>query len=488
MKISACIIAKNEEDNLPRLLKSLKGKFDEIILVDTGSTDRTVEIAKEYGCRVYYRKWNGFSDARNYASSKASGDWIWHFDADFELDDEEYKKAIFYLKNVPEDFDAVMIGVKNLDFDGSIKAISSQIFIHRNKPHIKWVGKVHECVNVDKSFGIPVFVKHYGYEDLDVLNKKAKRNLKLLEEEIKSIDKKSKTYLFKLFYIVQSYLVISQTEKNEEHIRKIMEYIDEYKKLRKTVWKNENIKLFDNHMYTYAITSAIQIGDFKKAEDYINEIKENGLEYPDLVFYSGILNAEKGNYEEAVVDFIRFFYQIDKVEKNPFYEGENKLTESINRKSIGFSLFNKALEKLDEEKKVEIEKKVKKFFKETKGVNTGLCYYYVLKSQKKPEYKKFLNKLVKISQSDEVYLTYAVELLKENKTDIAVEYLEKAYRKNKKNAVVIKLLADIFFSKKDYEKSLFFYKEYTEITRDVSIKPRIDKILSTIKTHTKTYS
>lgn len=67
MKVSACIIAKNEEENLPRLLKSLAGKFDDIVLVDTGSTDKTKEIAREYGCRVYEIPWSGFADARNAA-------------------------------------------------------------------------------------------------------------------------------------------------------------------------------------------------------------------------------------------------------------------------------------------------------------------------------------------------------------------------------------------------------------------------------------
>ncbi|MEO2069246.1 MAG: glycosyltransferase family 2 protein, partial [Desulfurobacteriaceae bacterium] len=165
MKISACIIAKNEEKNLPRLLKSLRGKFEEIILVDTGSEDRTVEIAKEYGCKVVKHEWNGFADARNRAIAEATGDWIWHFDADFELEEEEYKKALVYLKNVPDSVDAVLIGVKNFDKFGKVKSISSHIFIHRNKPKIKWVGKIHETPNVEFAIGIPIFVNHYGYAD-----------------------------------------------------------------------------------------------------------------------------------------------------------------------------------------------------------------------------------------------------------------------------------------------------------------------------------
>jgi len=481
MKISACIIAKDEEKNLPRLLKSLKGKFDEIILVDTGSTDRTVEIAKEYGCKVYEKEWKGFSDARNFASSKATGDWIWHFDADFELEDEEYKKAIFYLKNIPEDYDAAMISIKNLDYDGTVKAISSQIFIHRNKPHIKWVGKVHECVNVDKSYGIPVFVKHYGYEDETVLKRKAKRNLELLLEEINSIDKNSKTYLFKLFYIVQSYIVLSQTEKNSEYIEQIFKHFDEYRKLRSTLWKDESIKLFDYHMYIYAITSALQINDFDKAEELINEIVKEDTDYPDLLFYSSIVKKHKKKFKESMEDLLKFFSQLDSVSKNPFSSGKNKLTESINRIQTAFYTLQENLKNLNN---IEIEKimeKAKKTFKKSKGIYTGLAYYYILK-EKNPELSvNFLMKLSKMFNSEEVYLELSLVFLTAGNIEKAKVYLKRGFDVNPKNININLLLADIYYVEKDLEKALFHYKNYLEITGDISIKNRVKEIIEKIR-------
>ncbi|AOZ95620.1 tetratricopeptide repeat-containing glycosyltransferase family 2 protein [Butyrivibrio hungatei] len=87
--ISVCMIVKDEEANLSRCLNSLKGIADEFIIVDTGSTDKTKEIAESFGAKVYDFEWTGdFSEARNFAFSKASCDYIYSADADEELDEE----------------------------------------------------------------------------------------------------------------------------------------------------------------------------------------------------------------------------------------------------------------------------------------------------------------------------------------------------------------------------------------------------------------
>ena len=84
------MIVKNEEDCLGRCLKSVCDHVDEIIIVDTGSTDGTVEIAKSYGARIYHHPWeNDFSKHRNQSLSYATGDWIFILDADEELFPED---------------------------------------------------------------------------------------------------------------------------------------------------------------------------------------------------------------------------------------------------------------------------------------------------------------------------------------------------------------------------------------------------------------
>jgi len=86
MNLSLCTIVKNEEVALPKCLASVKDVVDEIVVLDTGSTDRTVEIAKQFGAKVYHFKWcNDFSAARNQALKYVTGDWILVLDADETL-------------------------------------------------------------------------------------------------------------------------------------------------------------------------------------------------------------------------------------------------------------------------------------------------------------------------------------------------------------------------------------------------------------------
>lgn len=85
--LSVVIITFNEEENLPRTLESVKWA-DEIVVVDSGSTDRTVEIAKSFGAKVWVEPWKGFAAQKNSALEKATGDWILSLDADEEVDEE----------------------------------------------------------------------------------------------------------------------------------------------------------------------------------------------------------------------------------------------------------------------------------------------------------------------------------------------------------------------------------------------------------------
>ena len=88
--VSLCMIVKNEADCLSRCLESMKGLVDEIIIVDTGSTDNTVEIAKQYGAVIKTYQWNNdFSQARNYSLSLATKEWILVLDADEYLRPED---------------------------------------------------------------------------------------------------------------------------------------------------------------------------------------------------------------------------------------------------------------------------------------------------------------------------------------------------------------------------------------------------------------
>src|SRR3989304_7047785 len=108
--LSLCMIVKNEEQFLGQCLDSVQDIVDEMIIVDTGSTDSTVEIARRYGAQIFHHPWQGsFSEARNYGLQYATGDWILQMDADEELE----KADIPILKKVLRSdlYDAIFVAL-----------------------------------------------------------------------------------------------------------------------------------------------------------------------------------------------------------------------------------------------------------------------------------------------------------------------------------------------------------------------------------------
>src|SRR5260370_16872692 len=100
-RLSACLITLNEEHNLPRALASLQGIADEIVVVDSGSTDRTEEIARSCGAAFRVRPWTNYSEQKNYAASRAQNEWILSLDADEELSSELQTSLLDWKKRTP---------------------------------------------------------------------------------------------------------------------------------------------------------------------------------------------------------------------------------------------------------------------------------------------------------------------------------------------------------------------------------------------------
>ena len=100
--LSTCLITFNEEHNLPRVLNSVQGVADEIVVVDCGSKDRTVEIARDHGARVITQAWTNFAEQKNIAAAAASHDWILSLDADEELSSALHSSLLDWKRRAPE--------------------------------------------------------------------------------------------------------------------------------------------------------------------------------------------------------------------------------------------------------------------------------------------------------------------------------------------------------------------------------------------------
>ena len=156
MKITATLITLNEEENLPRALSSL-GCCDDIVVVDSGSNDRTVEIAREHGARVIERPFSGYANQKNFAAGVARHDWILSLDADEALSDK-LEAEVRELKRSGPRADAYQaprlaeyLG-KWIRYSGWYPDPKVRLY---NRKKARWVGEyVHEAVEVDGRLGI----------------------------------------------------------------------------------------------------------------------------------------------------------------------------------------------------------------------------------------------------------------------------------------------------------------------------------------------
>lgn len=152
--ISATIITLNEEDKIGNAIKSLNKLADEIIVVDSGSTDKTLAIAKSLGAKVYLRKFDNFASQKNWAVSKTFGDWILAVDADEEIPlnlAEEIKQAV-----KTDEYAGFLIPRRNFILNKEIKhsrwSPDKHIWFWK-KAYGKWIGNVHEEVMVKGNVG-----------------------------------------------------------------------------------------------------------------------------------------------------------------------------------------------------------------------------------------------------------------------------------------------------------------------------------------------
>ncbi len=195
--ISLCMIVKNESHNLLRLLESVKNHVDEIIIVDTGSTDNSIEIALQFGANISQVGWNDdFSAARNHALIQAKGDWIIVLDADEQLVvSGESLQAL--VKKQPEAINVLTVGIFNFINDYTVVPYGSYPRIFRNHLGIHYEGRLHEQLTygsqkISRSeIGLlpdSIRINHYGYQNNNLDRKNRQRYIPLMEKFLEEGD------------------------------------------------------------------------------------------------------------------------------------------------------------------------------------------------------------------------------------------------------------------------------------------------------------
>jgi glycosyltransferase involved in cell wall biosynthesis len=293
------MIVKDEEEWIGRCLNSVKNIVDEMIIVDTGSSDRTIEICNSYGARVYEFTWNeSFSEARNYGLERATGDWILWLDADEEVDETSACR----LRDILYFHDEIILSIHLVNFYGD-QAHPDRTFniahprLFRNNMGFRFNNRIHETLNIhrvmtpeqaSKIKNIPIKIFHYGYmEPLAIGKKKLERNIKMLEKELEEGNYSPWIY----YYIASEYYRARQYKKAFELVNQsIISFLTLSIKPPSLLYKLK---------YSILLT----LGSFEGAWPGIEKAIALYPDYVDLRFYKGVILYAKKMYVKALEEF-----------------------------------------------------------------------------------------------------------------------------------------------------------------------------------------
>lgn len=298
MKISACLIAKNEEKVIARCIESYRTAVNEIIVVDTGSTDKTVEIAKSLGAKVFYFNWvDDFSAAKNYAISKAKGDWIIFLDADEYFKDNTGSNVRAVLQRMDTGFNCVVCKMLNIDqTTGKVFDVMTQVRIFKNDKHIRYVLPIHEMlqhkipgkkIHAFMADSKDIAICHTGYSP-DNRKEKAERNLEVLLRELPQASVKPGYYQ----YIADCYVGLAEWEKVIKYTKLFIE-------------SNAELAGHSTRPYHNLIDAMLALGyPSKDVMIEINKAIEKYSYHPLFRFYKGNLLYDLQKYEAAFSEFL----------------------------------------------------------------------------------------------------------------------------------------------------------------------------------------
>lgn len=276
MKLSACLMVKNEEANLERCLRSICKLAQEIIVVDTGSTDKTVEIAEKFGAKVYYHPWErDFSLHRNQSISYATGDWILIIDADeeFIINGTNPTAIRKWLFEVPNDINAAGLVLNDIQKQRIAVKHNTARFFRRGQIYYKNVIHNHPVIGGDTNAKVMlcpnVYLKHYGY-DLSPAQKEAKRKrtITLLHKRLRENPDDYQV----LFLLSQSYAWHGSYEKSVKY------------GIRYTGCKEQLGESFNSSIYATMISVYAKLGNKEKTREWLLVALEDNPENLDTLF------------------------------------------------------------------------------------------------------------------------------------------------------------------------------------------------------------
>ncbi len=295
--ISACLMVKNEEELLGNCLKSVRDWVDEIIVIDTGSTDKTVEIAQSFGARVFHQPWEGsFSKHRNYSMEQATSDWLLIIDADEEMYEEDIPDLLPFLED-PR-VKAVSLNVLNVygtNEQKQVFLVSPRLF--RRELNARYDGIVHNQVRLPDDTPVvrtPARLKHFGYDlSPEKMEEKLQRSRQLLEKQLKQ-DPNNAFAMFNLAQILRAGSDECPHERGPEILRLA----------GRAVELTGPDKLGERHIHLMCLDqmawTCFYLKDFDRALKYCYQALQHKADYLDPLLLIGHVYMGREEHDEAV--------------------------------------------------------------------------------------------------------------------------------------------------------------------------------------------
>lgn len=327
-KLSVCLITKNEEECIENCLKNLQRVADELIVLDTGSNDKTVEIAPKYA-KLFHGKWeDNFSKAKNEANSYAKFDWVLSLSADDLLTEETIKRLpcfleeLYYnkfweqygIKNVLDEQNNLIRGViikfKMIEFDdsGAIMNKYLRACMFNNWKGIHYIRPIHEVLTGDNIIELDcdfLTIHHIGLQKkrIDMVKKREKYIEIMLKEINKSPDLENNHYYY--YHLGRTY------SENGVHEKALESYYQAYY----FFIRKKNI------VNTYSYFTTILAGlvselifykkDYREAMPFIKKMLDIWGELPDALYFMGYCKQKLGYYKEAMSYYMKGLYSLE---------------------------------------------------------------------------------------------------------------------------------------------------------------------------------
>jgi len=310
VRLSACLIVKNEEKLLPGCLKSLQAICDELVVVDTGSEDNTVKIAEDFGAKVAHYKWkNDFADARNFALSQATGEWIIHLDADEELFPQDQCKVREIIHQAS--CDAAYLALHNRlsgSFGEARPTVHYLVRLFKKRVDFYYEHPIHETLRVSGEVTpVDINIMHHGYNlDTDYMLSKRRRNAKILYKKLQENPKDPST----LFYLSMMHLGNREFDLAGSYALKALPLLDAENSSKQHL----SLMLLNN-----LATVASEQHKFEEVQKYARRAIQLNQDYLDPYFPLGAAHFTLGEFEEALEVFKEYLRRNDQQVDQPLF-------------------------------------------------------------------------------------------------------------------------------------------------------------------------